>query len=603
MHYGMGMGRGFRRLGYQEENLIKPNITKEFLIRILKYFIPFWKQILLVFLTMGASAVLGLVPPLLTKNIIDQALPQKNMGMLILLTLASFGTTLVSGLISVAENYLNTWISRHIIQEIRNKMYAHLQTMSLKFFSTTKPGEVISVMNNDINGIQGVFSGTFMSLVNNFLVLIFTAAALISMNWKLAIVGMFVIPLFIIPTREVGKVRWKIASETHKKLDELNQVFQETLNVSGAMLMKLFTNEKKEYNRFHSINQEVTRLQIKESLSGRWFFMVLRTFSSLGPIIIYFYGGYLYIKGELSVGDIIAFITLLGRLYGPVTSLSNIHVDLTRSMALFERIFHYFDLKPDITDSENAVDTEIAKGCIQFENVSFSYNDQQITLHDLNFTIQPGQLVALVGPSGAGKTSVTYLIPRLYDVTKGNIYIDGVNIKDIKLESLRSQIGFVTQDTFLFNTTIKENLLYSKPDATDEEIVEACKAAYIHDFIMSLPEGYETVVGERGIKLSGGEKQRISIARTILKNPKIIILDEATSSLDSVSESLIQKAIEPLLKNRTSLVIAHRLSTIMSADLILVLKDGQIVESGPHHELLKKNGLYKELYDKQFGVR
>ena len=551
-------GMGFGRMRFQDENLVRPEVTKDMLLRILRYFTPYWKQILIVILALLATSVLGLVPPLIIRNIIDNALPNKNLILLTKLALASLIVTIISGLISVGENYLNSWISNHIIYDIKNELYNHLEYMSLNFFSTVKPGEIITRMTSDVGGIRSVFSGTLVSTLQNVLVLITTAIALISMNWKLAILGMFIIPSFVFPTRKVGKVRWKIASETQKKITELNELIQETLSISGSTLMKIFTKEEECYENFTQINKEVTRLNIRESLAGRWFHMVIRIFTTIGPLIIYFYGGYLFIKDEITVGAIIAFVAMLNRLYGPVSRLSNIHIDITRSLTLFDRIFDYLDKKQEITDAPDAVDLPPIMGRVEFEDVDFSYNERQQTLKNINFSVEPGTMVALVGPSGAGKTTITNLIPRLYDINSGSIKIDGIDIRDVTLKSLRSQIGTVMQDPYIFNGTINENLLFAKTDASEEEIINACKAAYIHDFITSLPEEYETVVGNRGVKLSGGEKQRLSIAQMILNNPRIIILDEATSALDSVSESLIQKALEPILKERTSFVIAHR---------------------------------------------
>jgi ATP-binding cassette, subfamily B, bacterial len=433
-------------------------------------------------------------------------------------------------------------------------------------------------------------------------VFIAAATTLFYTNWKLAIVGIIVLPLFIFPTRKVGKARWKIASATQGKLAELNTLMHETLNIAGMMLVKIFTKEKFQQDKFEAVNKEVTRLQIKESLAGRWFFMTIMTFASLGPMIIYLAGGLLLIKeNAMTIGGIVMFVALLGQLYGPVTSFANISVDITRSLALFERIFQYFDMKPDIEDCTGAVAMGQAKGAIRFQNVNFSYSGTGETLKDINIDVRPSKMVAFVGPSGAGKTTLTYLLPRLYDVGSGSIEIDGLDIRNVTLESLRANIGMVTQDTYLFNDSIRLNLLFARPEATGEELIAACRTANIHDMIAALPAGYDTIVGERGIKLSGGEKQRLSIARALLKNPRIIILDEATSALDSVSESLIQTAIKPLLKDRTSLVIAHRLSTIMSADKIYVVDDGAIVEQGSHQELFELGGVYRNLCDKQFG--
>ncbi|MFY9485244.1 MAG: ABC transporter ATP-binding protein, partial [Bacillota bacterium] len=409
------------------------------------------------------------------------------------------------------------------------------------------------------------------------------------------------IPTFILPTKRVGKARWDIARTTQEKLAELNQIIQETLGIAGAVLVKIFTREDDQKERFYSASEDVVKLQIREALVGRWFFMVVRTFSAIGPALIYFYGGYLVIRGELTVGTIVAFISLLTRLFGPVTSLFTMHVDVTRSLALFERVFEYLDLEPEVLDEPGSVAVKELEGRIEFEDVSFSYKPGIPVLKNVSFSVEPGQMVALVGPSGAGKTTITYLVPRLYDPDLGVVRIDGIDAKQISLRSLREQIGIVTQDTFLFNASLRENIMFGRKDATEEDMIEACKAAQIHDFISSLENGYDTIVGERGIKLSGGEKQRVAIARAILRNPRIIILDEATSSLDSHSEALIKAALAPLLSNRTSLVIAHRLSTVLAADKILVVEDGRIVECGTHQELLAKEGLYRKLYDEQFN--
>ncbi|MNC17783.1 putative multidrug export ATP-binding/permease protein [compost metagenome] len=364
--------------------------------------------------------------------------------------------------------------------------------------------------------------------------------------------------------------------------------------------MKLFTKESAEYNKFQTVNSEATSLQIRQSMAGRWFMMVLSTFTSIGPLLIYLYGGYLFIQGELSVGAIVAFVALLGRLYGPVMQMTNLYVEIKRSAALFERIFDYFDMKPLILDQPESQSISAAGKDIAFHEVYFAYQADKTALHGISFTVAAGTLTALVGPSGAGKTTITNLIPRLYETDSGTITIGGSNIRDFTLDSLRSQIGLVTQDTYLFNGTIRDNLMYADPGASEAEMTAACQAAYIHDFIMSLPEGYDTVVGNRGIKLSGGEKQRISIARVLLKNPPVIIMDEATSSLDTASEYYIQQAMHSLLQGKTSIVIAHRLSTIMAADQILVLQAGAIAEEGTHESLLELNGVYRDLYDKQF---
>ncbi len=579
----------------------KVKITKSLVFRIVHYFKPYWKQMAVIFFTILLTSVLGIIPSILTKSIIDTALPKGNEKLLAEDIILSFVTSLSLSLISVGQSYLNTFVSKNIIRDIRGSMYKHLQNMSLDFYSNVQAGEISSRINNDIGGIESVFSNTFIQILQGIFVFTTTAATLFYTNWQLAIISLLTLPLFLAPTKKVGKTRWAIATETQGKLAELTTIITETLNVSGTMLIKLFTMEKEKCKEFDKVNEEVTRLQIRENVVGRWFFMTIQTFVSIGPMLIYLFGGIILIKYHtLTIGGIVMFVSLVGRLYGPINTFSNIHVDIVRSMALFERIFQYFDLKSDIVEKKDAQELEQIKGEIKFENINFSYKEKVETLKNVSFEIKPGQMAAFVGPSGAGKTTITYLVPRLYDAKDGIIKIDDINIKDLSLHSLRSKIGMVTQDTFLFNSSIRENLLFACPNATEEQMIEACKTANIHDFIASLAEGYDSVVGDRGIKLSGGEKQRISIARTLLKNPKIVIFDEATSALDSNSEVLIQKAVEPLLKSRTSLVIAHRLSTIMSADVIFVVKNGEIVERGTHLELLKVNGIYRDLYDKQF---
>jgi ATP-binding cassette subfamily B protein len=423
------------------------------------------------------------------------------------------------------------------------------------------------------------------------------------MSWQLAIVGIIIIPLLILPTKKVGKNQWKIRSDSQAKNDEMNQLINESLSVSGSMLVKLFTREEKEYGRFVRVNSELTALNLKEQRSGSWFRVVMGMFTQVGPLLIYFAGGYLIISKMdtgLTVGTITAMVALINRLYRPVQELLNLQVEFTRSLALFTRIFDYFDMKSSIVSPENGQKPDVTCRDIVYDHVSFAYDPEIPILKDVNFTVPGGRMYAIVGPSGSGKSTVVNLIPRLYDVLSGAVRIGDTDVRDFDLSYLRSVIGVVTQETYLFNGTIRENLLYAKEDATEEELQEACRSANIHDFIVSQPDGYDTMVGNRGLKLSGGEKQRLSIARVILKDPRILILDEATSALDSISENAIQEALELLMKGRTSIVIAHRLSTILKADSILVVKDGVIAEQGDHESLLALGGVYKELYETQF---
>ncbi len=600
-----GMGPGMRGHLTEEEKANKPKVTKELLLRILGYLKPYWVQFLFVFISILLSAVVGLLPSIITGKIVDKALVDRNMAQLIKLCLAAFAAMGISQLIGILESYINSWISQRIIFDMKNQMYRHLEYMPHAFFTTEKQGDIITRMNTDISGVSSVISGTLTSVVSNIATVITTVVALFSMNWQLAVVGMLVIPLLIIPSRSVGNTRFKLLTESQAKNDELNQVINETLSVSGSMLVKIFTREEKEYDNFVRLNEDVTQISLKEQRSGRWFRVAMGMFTQLGPLLIYLAGGYFMISqpdSTLSVGTITATVALINRLYRPVESLLDLGVSFTRSLALFTRIFDYLDRPITITNPENGLKPEMEKQDIVYEHVEFYYSEDKPLLTDVNFTVPGGKMYAIVGPSGSGKSTVVNMIPRLYDAISGTVSVNGVDVKDIDLPYLRSNIGVVTQDTYLFNGTIRENLLYAKEDATEEEIIEACRKASIYDFICRQPKGLDTEVGNRGLKLSGGEKQRISIARVILKDPKILILDEATSALDSISENAIQGALETMMVGRTSIVIAHRLSTILKADQILVVSDGVIAEQGTHEELLAMNGVYRDLYETQFRV-
>lgn len=603
---GMGGGRnslGPRGFLTEEEKKNVPKITKKLLGRILSYMKPYRLQFGFVFIAIILSATIGLFPSIITGKIVDQALVGKDMVLLIKLLLAAFATLSVSQLIGVLESYINSWISERIIFDMKNQMYNHLQHMPHSFFTTEKQGDIITRMNTDISGVSTVISGTLSSIVSNVATVITTLVALFSMDWKLAIVGIAIIPLLILPTKSAGKKRWELLSKSQEKTDELNQVINETLSVSGSMLVKIFTREEKEYAKFVNVNEEATDISLKEKRSGKWFGMVMGMFGQIGPLLIYFVGGFLIIKGfdqALTVGAITATVALVNRLYRPVESLLNIQVDFTRSLALFTRIFDYFDRENTIVSPKDGKKPNVEMQPISYEHVKFNYNPDKELLKDVNFTVPGGKMYAIVGPSGSGKSTIVNLVPRLYDVVGGSVKIAGVDVRDFDLSYLRSQIGVVTQETYLFNGTILDNLKYAREDATMEEIEEACRVANIHEFINNLPDKYDTEVGNRGLKLSGGEKQRISIARVILKNPKILILDEATSALDSISENAIQSALEALMAGRTSIVIAHRLSTILKADSILVVKDGVIAQQGTHEQLLALEGTYKMLYETQF---
>lgn len=603
MGMGRGMGGGPRNYLTEEEKQNRPKISKQLLLRILAYLRPYRLQFALVFLAILISAVIGLFPSLITGRIVDEALVGKNMALLIRLLLLALVTLIGSQAIGVLQSYINSWISQRIIFDMQNQMYAHLQQMPHSFYTNEKQGDILTRMESDISGVGSVITYTLTTSVANIATLIATLIALFSLNWKMALLGIAIIPMTLIPARTVGRTRWKLLSQAQGERDQMNQLITETLSVSGSMLMKLFTREASEYERFVRVNERVTKLTLKEQRSGKWFVMIVGSLAQIGPLLIYFAGGWLIISQNdptLTIGTITAMIALVNRLYGPVGSLLNLGVDFTRSLALFTRIFDYYDKEVTIKSKPGAVKPDLSRSDIRYDHVSFTYEQKEPILKDVSFSIFSGSMVAIVGASGAGKSTIVNLLLRLYDVNSGDITIAGTSVRDFDLTYLRQNIGVVTQDAYLFNGTVRENLLYAKPDATQQELEYACTIANIHDFISSQEAGYDTMVGNRGLKLSGGEKQRMSLARVVLKDPKILVLDEATSSLDSISESAIQNALEAVMNGRTSIVIAHRLSTVLAADRILVVKDGTIEEEGTHEELLERNGVYRELYETQF---
>ena len=598
---GGHMSRGFLT---EEEKKNRPKITKDLLKRIFSYLKPYWKQLLLVLLCITISSVCSIFPSILTGKILDEGLIGRSLRALVLYILLSLGMTLGANLIGVAESYLNTWVAQHISYDMRNQMFQHLQKMSQRFFTSTNQGDVITRMTSDISGVENVVTSTFTSILSNLLTLTVAVIAMFQKNWLLALIGMVIVPLFTIPTRLAGKARWKLAGEAQACNDKINGILNETLSVSGQLLVKLFGREQDEYQRYREANGQMIRLNIKERMAGRWFFVVLSTLTSIGPMLLYLVGGLLIMRynSDLSVGDITVLVALLGRMYGPVNNLLNMQAEWIRAMAMFTRIFDYFDMPVEIDDPVHPVTPVQHLGEVSFEHVSFAYTKDRPILKDVSFKLKSGDCVAIVGPSGSGKSTIVNLIPRLWDVQGGRVLFDGVDVREQKLSELRKQIGVVTQETYLFNGTIRDNLLYARPDATEKQMIEACRKANIWEFITRQPDGLDTMVGNRGLKLSGGEKQRISIARVLLKDPALLIFDEATSALDSISENLIQEAINPLIESRTSILIAHRLSTILAADEILVVRDGEIVERGQHHELVQAGGTYQELYETQFKI-
>lgn len=587
----------------EEEKKNRPKVTKGLLKRIFSYLKPYWKQMVIVLVAIVISSVLNLMPSVLTGKIIDEGLIGKSMQKLIVFIVLSLAVTLGANLIGVLESYMNTWIAQHITYDMRNTMYRHLQKMSQRFYTSNNQGDIITRMTSDISGVQQIITTTLTSILSNSITLIIALVVMFQQSWVMALVGIAVIPLFIIPTRSAGKTRWSITAESQACSDEINGILNETMSVSGQLLVKLFGMEQVEYDKYEEANGRMVKLNIRESMAGRWFRVALSTFSNIGPMLLYLAGGVLMMKfdSSLTVGDITVLVALLGKMYGPVNQLLNIQVDWIRSMAMFTRIFEYYDMPVEIENAPDAVcPTGRARGEVEFRNVGFYYEKERQILTDINFNLEQGKCIAVVGPSGSGKSTLVNLIPRLWDTTSGTVTFDDIDVRKLDLAYLRENIGIVSQETYLFNGTIRQNLLYAKPSATEEELIEACKKANIYDFIEKQETGLDTVVGNRGLKLSGGEKQRISIARVLLKDPALMIFDEATSALDSISEQKIQDAIEPLITSRTSILIAHRLSTILCADEILVINNGVIAERGTHSELIALGGVYTQLYETQF---
>ena len=660
---------GYGWFSYMRSGDEKPKVTKQLLLRVLSYARGYWWHIAGMLVTILLTTGLSLLTPLIFRNMIDVVIPAKDVNRLVWLGVALLAIPALTGVVNVFQRRLNSAVGEGVIYDLRSTLFSRLQHMSLRFFTNTKSGELMSRLNNDVVGAQNAISNTIVNIVTNLIEAIALLAVMLTMEWRLTLISIVILPLFIITAQRLGNTLRDIARQAMDTNAQMNAHMNETLNIGGALLVKLFGRTREEENRFRQRAASVRDIGIRRAVVGSTFFVIFGLITAVGTALVYGLGGWYVIAGTFTVGTIVAFGSYLGQLYGTLQGLAGAPVEFSTSMVSFERVFEVIDLPQDIVEKENATPLRDVRGELEFDNVSFDYHidpskllkdvkrygrhedvgavlsladkktaddgrqmskggngrgsatnhreersgslsdgetdspsqARDVALERISFVAHPGQLIALVGPSGAGKTTTTYLIPRLYDPTDGVIRIDGRDLKDVTLDSLANAIGMVTQETYLFHDTIRTNLTYAKIDATQSEIESAARAANIHQFIMDLPDGYDTIVGERGYRLSGGEKQRIALARVILKDPRILVLDEATSHLDSESESLIQEALKRVMAGRTSIVIAHRLSTILAADLILVMDRGKIVERGTHEELIALNGLYAQLYETQFN--
>ena len=575
--------------------------------RVLPLFRPYRTQVLVVVGLIVVTSTVGIVNPLLIQAVFNKALFVRGgprLGLLFTLVGIMAAVPIVNGAIGILQTYETNRVGQLVMRDLRDRLYSHLQTLSLAFFTNTKTGEIQSRLANDVGGVQSVVTTTASTILANVVTFVSSIVAMIIISWQLTIVSVITVPVFFWLTKVVGESRRKVARSTQESLAAMSALSEETLSVSGVLLAKVFGNQARDTARYHQENERLAGLQVRQQMIGQGFFAVVQTFLSITPAALYLLAGLLIAHHHpISAGTIVAFTTLQTRLYFPIGQLLQVSVELRSSLALFDRVFEYMDVKPDIVDAPDAVDLPVSDsaGRVALRDVHFRYSGTEVdALKGVSFSAEPGHLVALVGPSGAGKTTISYLIPRLYDVTRGSVEIDGLDVRRVHQASLAATIGFVTQESYLFHDTILANIRYGRPSATLAEVEEAARAAYIHDRIMSFPDGYDTVVGERGYRLSGGEKQRLAIARVLLHDPRIIILDEATSALDTASEREVQTALDDLMGSRTTIAIAHRLSTIVNADVINVIDGGLVVESGSHQDLLRQGGLYASLYQEQF---
>ena len=572
-----------------------PAVRKANLRRIIRLFGPYRARLGAVCALIVFSAGIGVISPFLLREVLDVAIPEQNMALLTALVAGMVAIPIVTGVLGVWQTLLSNQVGQSVMHDLRTQVYRHLQRLSLAFFTRTRTGEVQSRIANDIGGIENVVTSTATSVLANVTTVLASVVAMMLLDWRLAVFALALLPLFVWLTKRVGAQRRKVTAERQASLADVSSIVQESLSVSGILLGKTMGRTDDLAERFQTESARLADLEVRSRMTGRWMMAAIQTTFAVMPALVYWFAGFTIAQGSetITIGTLVAFTTLQARLFFPIGSLLGVQLEVQSSLALFDRIFEYLDHRVDIVEGTRTL--EDSRGEVLLDSVWFRYDDAAWTLADVSFSVPPGTKTALVGETGSGKTTCAYLVARLYDATEGAVAIDGVDVRELTFEALAAAVGVVSQETYLFHATVRENLRFAKPDATDEEIEEAARAAQIHELIATLPDGYDTVVGERGYRFSGGEKQRIAIARTILRNPPVLVLDEATSSLDTQTERLVQDALERLSEGRTTIAIAHRLSTVRDADQIVVLDGGRVVEIGTYGELLARGGRFAEL--------